>query len=100
MAKFITQFNEYELKELISDAIRDQINQFLEPEPQKHTKSDEEFLSIEQVCKMFNVTRTTILDWRKRGLLKSISINRRVFFMRSDLLDQMKKQNRYLGEVE
>jgi len=96
MAKFFTQFSEHELRELISYAVREQLqNLFHRKEKEKH---EEELLSIKQVCEIFKVSRQTVLDWRKKGLIQSISLNRRVFFLKNKLFDNLKQRNRILGE--
>lgn len=40
---------------------------------------------IGEVCKLFQVTRTTIYDWIKHGKLKPYKIRSRVFFLWNDI---------------
>ena len=40
---------------------------------------------IQEICILFNVTRTTIYDWVKHGKLKRIKIRSRVFFLGSNV---------------
>lgn len=43
------------------------------------------FLSTKEVQKIFNVSRQTINDWRKSGLLPSIKIKSRRYFIREQV---------------
>ena len=43
------------------------------------------FLSTKEVQKIFSVSRQTINDWRKFGLLPSIKINSRRYFIRDQV---------------
>jgi hypothetical protein len=43
------------------------------------------FLSTKDVQKIFNVSRQTINDWRKSGLLPSIKIKSRRYFIRDQV---------------
>ena len=38
-----------------------------------------------EVCKMFDISRQTLHDWSKEGLLKPYKIKSRVFFLWTDL---------------
>lgn len=47
--------------------------------------SDSPFLSTKDVQKIFGVSRQTINDWRKSGLLPSIKIKSRRYFFRDQV---------------
>ena len=54
-------------------------------------EQDEEFLTREQVCKMFSVASTTVWRWTKAGYLPAVGIGGKVRYRRSDckkLLEQ------------
>jgi hypothetical protein len=51
----------------------------LNPTPPVSSAGESPFLSIKDVQKIFNVSRQTINDWRKSGLLPSIKIKSRRF---------------------
>lgn len=45
------------------------------------------YLSADEVCSMFGVSKPTIHDWRKRGILKSYKMGARVYYR----LDEIEK---------
>ena len=49
------------------------------------TVSDSPFLSTKDVQRIFGVSRQTINDWRKSGLLSSIKIKSRRYFFRDQV---------------
>lgn len=40
---------------------------------------------IEEVCKMFSISRPTIYEWTKEGKLKPFKIRSRVYFLWNDI---------------
>jgi hypothetical protein len=49
------------------------------------TAGESPFLSTKEVQKIFSVSRQTINDWRKSGLLPSIKIKSRRYFIRDQV---------------
>jgi predicted DNA-binding transcriptional regulator AlpA len=79
-----------ELKELIREAVREELSA-------REQKPDEKMLSINEVCKMFHpsVTRATVHNWSKRGLLKKYYIGRSVRFKYSEIMEAAKHLKKY-----
>ncbi|MFL5740650.1 MAG: helix-turn-helix domain-containing protein [Flavisolibacter sp.] len=42
---------------------------------------------IQEVCKIFQVSRQTIYDWVKHGKLKPLKVRSRVYFLAKDIQD-------------
>lgn len=40
---------------------------------------------IAEICKLFNVSRTTIYEWVKHGKLRRVKIRSRVYFLGNDI---------------
>src|ERR1044072_1379639 len=55
------------------------------PPPPASLAGESPFLSTKDVQKIFNVSRQTINDWRKSGLLPSIKIKSRRYFIRDQV---------------
>jgi hypothetical protein len=55
------------------------------PTPQVSAAGESPFLSTKDVQKIFSVSRQTINDWRKSGLLPSIKIKSRRYFIREQV---------------
>ena len=50
------------------------------------SREKEEILEVDDVCRMFGVSRTTVYEWRRSGRVKSHQRGRRVYFKKSELL--------------
>src|SRR5687767_598116 len=55
------------------------------PPPPTTSPGESPFLSTKEVQKIFSVSRQTINDWRKSGLLSSIKIKSRRYFFRDQV---------------
>jgi hypothetical protein len=55
------------------------------PAPPVNAAGESPFLSTKEVQKIFSVSRQTINDWRKSGLLPSIKIKSRRYFFRDQV---------------
>lgn len=68
-------------KEIVND-LKSHLDEFLKhfkPEPKK------EYLSRNDVAKMFGVDISTVSNWQKSGKLNPLAISGRVFFLRSEV---------------
>jgi hypothetical protein len=61
------------------------------PPPPASLAGESPFLSTKEVQKIFNVSRQTINDWRKSGLLPSIKIKSRRYFFRDQVQSLQQK---------
>lgn len=43
-------------------------------------KAPKKYLSADEVCELFSVTKPTIHEWRKRNILKSYKLGARVYY--------------------
>ena len=50
-----------------------------------------EFLTREEVCDMLKINFTSVKNWSKKGLLKPITIQRKVYFKRNDIEEMLLK---------
>ena len=50
------------------------------------SREKEELLEVDDVCRMFGVSRTTVYEWRRSGRVKSHQRGRRVYFKKTELL--------------
>jgi excisionase family DNA binding protein len=58
----------------------------------KTQKQSLDLVTIQEACKIFSVSRPTIGNWIRRGLLKKIKLLRKVYFRREDLADLVNSQ--------
>lgn len=70
--------------------IKTQVINDLLPELTKLLQNNSpEYLSAEQICERFSVTKPTIHEWRKRGILKSYKLGARVYYRMDEIENAM-----------
>lgn len=76
------QYTPEQLQSEISNGVKIQLQEFL-----KHFKPVQpaEYLTRQQVAKMFDVDISTVHNWCKSGKLKPLGIGSRVYFLRTDI---------------
>ena len=79
-----------DLKNEITADVKVILNKFLE-----HYKplQPAEYLTRQQVAKMFDVDISTVHNWSKSGKLRPLGIGSRVYFLRSDIEATLKPLN-------
>lgn len=84
------QYTPEQLQSEISNGVKIQLDDFL-----KHFKPVQpaEYLTRQQVAKMFDVDLSTIHNWCKSGKLKPLGIGSRVYFLRSQVEASLKPLN-------
>lgn len=82
-----------DLQALIIDSVNACLNQ-----QSLRFKEQEEILEVDDVCRMFGVSRTSVYQWRRSGKVPSYHRGRRVYFKKSELLrfrkDEIEVQER------
>jgi len=83
------QYND-QLKNEINEGVKIQLTDFL-----KHftPKQPNDYLTRQQVAKMFNVDISTIHNWCKSKRLNPLGIGSRVYFLRSEIEASLKPLN-------
>lgn len=51
--------------------------------------TEKPLFKIDEVCKLFKITKPTIYEWIKHGKLKRVKIRSRVYFLGSDIRQLM-----------
>lgn len=76
------QYTPEQLQSEISNGVKIQLQEFL-----KHFKPIQpaEYLTRQQVAKMFDVDISTVHNWAKSGKIKPLGIGSRVYFLRTDI---------------
>jgi excisionase family DNA binding protein len=83
-----------EFLDLIKKSVSEAISSH-HKEEETQVKSDD-LLSIEDIQKIFNVSKVTVHKWKKKGLLPFYKMNRKVYFKKSEVLDSMSHKKRKL----
>lgn len=76
------QYTPEQLQSEISNGVKIQLQEFL-----THFKPIQpaEYLTRQQVAKMFDVDLSTVHNWSKSGKIKPLGIGSRVYFLRADI---------------
>lgn len=76
------QYTPEQLQSEISNGVKIQLQEFL-----KNFKPVQpaEYLTRQQVAKMFDVDLSTVHNWSKSGKLKPLGMGSRVYFLRTDI---------------
>lgn len=53
------------------------------------TSSKPRYLTANQVCEEFGITKPTIYDWKRRGILKSHKLGSRVYYRFDEIENAM-----------
>jgi predicted DNA-binding transcriptional regulator AlpA len=79
-----------ELQQQINEGVKNQLQEFFKKfEP----KQPNEYLTRQQVAKMFDVDLSTIHNWSKSKKLKPLGLGARVYFLRSDIEQSLQSLN-------
>jgi len=77
--------NRQELKILIMEAVREERNE-------NNEKHDEGFLTREDVCRMFHISKTTLTKYCKKGL-PYLRFGIRMLFTKDEIIAYLKQSN-------
>ena len=59
------------------------------------TEKQKETLTRKDVAELLHVTRQTVINYTKKGLLKSYKLGRRVLYLKDEVLAVIKEQQVY-----
>ena len=72
-----------ELRKLIQDSIREELNQ----------KKQKELLSFKETCELLGISASCLNQWKARGKIPFKKLSKRVFFSRNEILEALKESN-------
>ncbi len=92
---FITNYQKEDLSKLIMECLKTVLNDYVIENKGQETEQDE-LLTIEEVQKIFRVSKVTIHKWKKKGLIPYYKVNRKLYFKRSEIFESMVHKKRKL----
>ena len=81
-----------ELKALIQDAVIKVLDERLSAFPPE--KKEDQLLKLDEVAKLFGVSKVTIHSWKRNGLLPFYRINSKIYFKRDEVFNSLKEIKR------
>lgn len=76
------------IKKCVSDVIS------LKPKDGNNETPSDDLLNIEDIQKIFNVSKVTVHKWKKKGLIPFYKMNRKVYFKKSEVISSMNHKKR------
>lgn len=74
-----------ELRKVIEEAV---MNALAKAAPQKQ---EEELIGRQEVASIFRISLVTLNEWMNKGLVPYYNMNRRIYFIRQEVMEAMKK---------
>ena len=87
-----TSINVDDLTDIIKKCILEAVSDS-NKETTKELPSDD-LLNIEDIQKIFNVSKVTVHKWKKKGLIPFYKMNRKVYFKKSEVINSMNHKKR------
>jgi Helix-turn-helix domain len=87
-----TSINVDDLTDIIKKCILEAVSDS-NKETTKELPSDD-LLNIEDIQKIFNVSKVTVHKWKKKGLIPFYKMNRKVYFKKSEVISSMTHKKR------
>jgi len=56
------------------------------PDPVPPDSDEEKFLTTDELCDLLSVTRTTLWNWERKGIIRAVMIDNTKRFLRSEIL--------------
>jgi len=92
MGTIFTSLNVEELTEILKKCIYEAFSSKNKEIPKEISSDD--LLNIEDIQKIFNVSKVTVHKWKKKGLIPFYKMNRKVYFKKSEVIDSMSHKKR------
>lgn len=86
----VSIFDENQLRTIVEDAVKKVMLELKEDAPEV-----DEWLTSEQVCKMLHISKSTLVNHRKRNLITSHKLQGKLLFSREEILHKIKKLRQF-----
>lgn len=87
-----TSLNVEDLFDMIKKCVEDAVS--LKTKEVSQSPPSDELLNIEDIQKIFNVSKVTVHKWKKKGLIPFYKMNRKVYFKKSEVISSMNHKKR------
>ncbi|GAB2955008.1 hypothetical protein GCM10027048_20770 [Hymenobacter coalescens] len=84
-----------ELKETIVRTVRHAMAQVKDDAVADGTTADKPLRSKQQVCEELGISKTTLTEWMKSGVIPFIRLGRRIYFEKNQVLEAGRRHTKY-----
>jgi len=89
---FLSPISIYDLEVLIKKCVKSElIEHSPEPKEPEQLNTDNELLTVNDLCRLFGKTKATIHTWKREGIIPFHRISGRVYFKKSEVMESLKK---------
>lgn len=88
----LVQLNVKDFQQLIREAVQEEmtkITEVIKLNPQSSERDSKELLTRDETSNLLKVSYTTLFNWNREETLKAKKIGRKVFYLRSDVMDKL-----------
>ena len=68
------------------------MNEVVNLKPIKESFEDIDLIDMDETLAILKVSKMTIHNWKKTGIIKSYKMGRKIYFKKSELIEAMKRQ--------
>jgi excisionase family DNA binding protein len=79
--QIFSSISKEELKDFFKKTINDEVKSIISKQ-----KQTTELLTIKEAHEFLRISRVTLDNWRRKGIVKGVKLGSRVLFVKSDLL--------------
>ena len=95
MKDIVTTLSVQEFQEAIRPILRQEISAVL-----KQIYDGDEILGQKEVCEILKISAQSVIAWGKKGTLKPIKIESKVYYLKSDIDQLLKERKSSMAQKE
>jgi excisionase family DNA binding protein len=92
-ANLLVQLNVGEFQQLIQEAVKIELQKITSLITEKPNEKENELLTRKEVCKLLNVSETTLFHWNNDNTLPAQKIGSRVYYQKAHIMERLKFRN-------
>lgn len=87
----LTSITVDELRQIISESVRREFSKISIPEPKP---PDQVLMTRHEAIELLDISSVTLHNWMKAGKIRYRKIGRRVYFLKSEILEDIEQYNK------
>lgn len=87
----LTQLSEEQLRKLIEESIESSIPRLLKEHTPQVLNIEDEIMNSSDAARFLSISRVTLVDWLKKGIVPHRQEGRRLLFSKRELLDWVQR---------
>ncbi|MFC0776566.1 helix-turn-helix transcriptional regulator [Flavobacterium sp. HJSW_4] len=92
-SNLLVQLNVGDLQQLIQEAVKMELQIIANLFAEKPQEKESELLTRKEVCKLLNVSETTLFHWNNDDTLPAQKIGSRVYYQKAQIMEKLKFRN-------